>query len=208
MNALDTIYAEETYIKKVKERLNSQEIISIIPINAKNLKLKFVGLSYTPSFVSYFLICIVAWFVFSAPIAFVLFILGDLGVSFLILIITGFFLLTLSILLITYLYTSKIKKYPQVFIVLTEKSLACVSFKNTVIDIFHEFSLKDKNISEILYGEIDSKTNKIGSHFEIKINNKKKIVGKINLFNGKLKSNIVPDIYIISTKDLAKIYKS
>ena len=195
-------------IDLIKTQVKNEEITGIIPINPKRLKIHFANKSLAPGIAErlvIFLICFLpALFIYS----FFAFILGDMGVSklslifLLILIIGAFMFIAESI------YVNNIKKYPEVYLVLTNSDLHFISIRNQNIEIYHTFDINVNELNKVFYGEFNRKQQRIGEHFEIRKNDQRLLSGKINIEGNTLKSYIIPEKYLLAEKKLRKIYIS
>ncbi len=193
----------------IKEKLKDKDLKGVIPIKPQNLEMNFANKSYSPSLLANILIFVVSLFILSVPIALVLFILGDMGVSTVSLIFAFLLLAFGGWYLGRVIYIRSIKKYPKVLLGVAKDNLYCFVFsQDNKLEFFHDFELKDKNITDILYGEIDSKTKKIGKHFEIRIDDIVQMKGKIDLKNGNLNSKKSYSDILLPTSELKNIYLS
>jgi len=193
----------------IKEKIGDKTFKGVIPIKPQNLKMNFANKSYSPSLLANIVIFIVSLLVLLVPIALIIFILGDMGASTVSLILSFLLLAFGGWYLGRVIYIKSIKKYPKVLLGMTKDNLYCFVFsQDNRLEFFHDFELKDKNISDILYGEIDSKTKKLGKHFEIRIDDIVQMKGKIDLKNGNLNSKKSYSAILLPISELKNIYLS
>lgn len=195
-------------IELIKRKIGNETIVGIIPINPKNLKIKFANISYSTGFGQWVIYFLISLF----PAAFISFIVGSAiftrdtssaKLYALIILVIG-----ILMFLSDYIYTSSIKKYPKTALIITNANLYFFAIKNAKFEVAHKFDVDINHLENILYGEINKKTNKIGEHFEIRTNNKTQLAGKIFIRNNQLFSADFPKENLFSSEKLRKIYLS
>ena len=197
--------------KIILEKLKNEKIIGVIPINPKELKIKFDNKSLAPNFWQ-----IVLMFLISLPITIPLlvmlsFLLVNLSLnasalSLVLLVPLFLVILALPTYLIYKIYVNKIKKYPETLFVITEQNFHFFLLKNNIVDIYHKFDVSFDKLNSIFYGEINKKTKILGSRFEIRKNNIKLIKGKLNIANNSFVNSSIDSKYLLPIKDLQNIY--
>jgi len=199
--------------KLVLEKLDGENIVGVIPINPKGLNIKFANKSLKPNFWQ-----ILLMFVISLPItlfilAMVGFILGDLilrvsTVSIILLVPVFLIVIAMPTYLIYKIYVNSIKKYPETIFVITEQNFYFFLLENNIVKLHHNFDVPFNKLNEVFYGEINRKTNVLGSNFEIRRNNKKIMKGKLKIANNSFINNTIDNEHILPIKELQNIYLS
>lgn len=199
--------------KEVLEKLKHVKIIGVIPVNPKGLKIKFTNKSLSPNFWQILLMFLISLPITILVLAMLLFILANLFknasiVSLVILVPVFFVILTMPTYLIYKIYVNKIKKYPDAIFVITEQNFYFFLLENNIINLYHKFDVPFAKLHEVFYGEINKKTNVLGTNFEIHQNNKKLIKGKLKLVNNSFIDSTIDSEYILPIKELQEIYLS
>tara|TARA_B110000902_G_C14040706_1_gene487700 strand:- start:136 stop:726 length:591 start_codon:yes stop_codon:yes gene_type:complete len=192
----------------IKEVLNSEEFIGIIPIESKRLKIKSDNISFAPSIGAYlimFLTCFVPWLTLSG---FFSFIMQYKGASIYSVIIICILILYGLMYLADKIYVNQIKKYPVTVLVLTNSNLYYFILKNNKIDRYNKFDLNIENLGKLFYGEINARTGNIGRRFVIKRDGKIFISGYLKIKNNIFQSGSFNEEALLPIKDLRKIYNS
>lgn len=186
----------------ITKELNLSDIIGVIPVSSKRLKINVLKKSLSPSFGTRFVI-----FLISLPIAYVilglpLFILADFGAFYSLI---GLSLITLGLIyyLFESIYINRIQKSPDAMIIFTKNDLLLLLVNNYKIELIHNYEIGFDAISKHLYGEINN--NALGPNFEIRKDNKTLTKGKLRIKNNKyLKHNIDKEI-LLPIDELRKI---
>lgn len=195
-------------IELIKKQLNNDEIIGIIPINPKRLRMKFANKSFAPGFGQWIIFFLIIFFPALFLFGFFGFILGDLGVSKYSLIIL-FILITGGLMFFAEnIYVNKIKKYPQTILALTNKHLYFLAIKKEKIGLTYKFDTKIDNLSKVFYGEINKKTQHIGESFHIIENDKILLSGKLLLKNDQFICETEFTDFLFPIDKLKNIYLS
>lgn len=195
-------------IEDIKAKIGNQKIKGIIPVNPKDLKVKFANTSYTTGFVHWFVYFIIALI----PTPIFMFIISDLLMDpyvHLSKILALFILIIGGIMFLAdYIYKNSIKTYPETLLVITDSDMYFFAVKNGRFEIAHTFDLNVNKLGEFFYGEINRKTKRIGKNFEIRKEGKKLLSGKLLVSDNRLYSPNVPDELLLPVEKLQKIYLS
>jgi len=194
--------------KLISETLKNEELIGIIPIESKRLKIKSDNITFSPTILAYVLMLLICFLPAMFLFGFFSFILLDLGGSIYSVIIVCILILFGLMYLADKIYVNYIKKYPNSALVLTNSNLYYFLIKNNKIVRYNNFEIDVKDLSKYLYGEMNIKTGKIGKRFMIKSNGNVLASGNLKIKNSKFQSDLFSDEVLLPINELRAIYKS
>lgn len=190
----------------IQETITDQKVVNIIPVEGKGLKIPVDKISYSPSIGAYLLMLLICLLPTLFFFGFFNFLIMDAGGSiYSVLIISGLILYGLMALT-KFIYMNKVENYPNAALVLTETSMHYFLFSHNEIINHADLEIDVHNLGAYFYGEMNSKTGRLGKRFKIKRKDTLLMSGNLSLKNNEFRTIDFEEEELFPIEELRKIY--